>query len=283
WNIHNEDFFNIEAISNFKVRGSYGQLGNENIGLYRYQNLISATNGLEGAGGNPDITWEKVTILDIGADLGFWDNSLEITADYYDKVTSDILLEPTVALSGGVGRSFLNAGTVQNRGFELAFNYNKAVNDDLYFSVGPGFTYNTNKITELYGGPFYSGASVNQVGYPIGSIYGYQTNGLMQYEDFEADRKTAIGPALPNNQQGPGDIKYLDTNFDGIIDDNDQGVIGDPTPKFNYFANASVRWKRFDLEFLLQGAGKHDYSANLNGKSNGYLWHPINLSASGGV
>ncbi|QQT26413.1 TonB-dependent receptor [Sphingobacterium spiritivorum] len=281
WNVHNESFFNVEAISNFKIRASYGQLGNENIGLYRYQNLINTSNGTESVWGNPDISWEKVNILDIGLDMALFQNKLSLTFDYYDKKTSDVILYPSVAPSGAIGSAPLNAGEVTNKGLELSLNYNGKLSQDFDFSVRPGITYNKNKITDLLGGPYISGIEINEKGSSIKSYYGYASNGILQYSDFEADKTTAKVPVVAG--QGPGDIKYIDLNGDGIIDENDQQIIGDPTPRINYFANFNFRYKNLDLEFLLQGTGDHDYSGNLGGKSAGYLWHPLNMSASGGV
>ncbi|WP_437918682.1 SusC/RagA family TonB-linked outer membrane protein [Sphingobacterium sp. LRF_L2] len=281
WNIHNEDFFNFNAISNLKIRGSYGLLGNENIGLYRYQNLINTSNGTESVWGNPDISWEKVHITDLGMDMSVFDGKLGITFDYYDKRTKDVILNPAVAPSGSIGSAPMNAGEVSNRGYELSLNYNDKVGENFSFSIRPGFTYNKNKITDLLGGPYINGIEINEAGSAIKSFYGYVSNGILQFSDFESDKTTAKVPIVAG--QGPGDIKYVDLNEDGVINEDDQQVIGDPTPRVNYFANFSLSYKNFDLEFLLQGAGNHDYSGNLGGKSAGYLWHPINLSASGGI
>lgn len=281
WNVHNEDFFNLKAINNLKVRASYGQLGNENIGLYLYQNLINASNGTESVWGNPNITWEKVNILDLGLDLSLFNSKVGLTFDYYDKKTTDVLLKPSVAPSGAIGSAPINAGKVSNKGLELSVNYNDKINDHFNFSIKPGISYNKNKITELLGGPYNSGISTNRVGSAIKSHYGYVADGILQYTDFEEDKLTPKVPAFSG--QGPGDIKYVDLNGDGMLNEEDQRVIGDPTPRINYFANFSLNYKNFDFEFLLQGAGSHDYSANLGGKSNGYLWHPLNLSASGGI
>ncbi|MGN5953759.1 TonB-dependent receptor [Sphingobacterium lactis] len=281
WNVHNEKFFKIDAINNFKIRASYGQLGNENIGLYLYQNLINASNGTESVWGNPNISWEKVNILDIGLDLALFNSKLGLTFDYYDKKTTDVLLKPSVAPSGAIGSAPINAGNVSNKGWEISLNYNDRVGENFHFGIKPGVTYNKNKITELVGGPYRSGITINEVNYPISSQYGYVTDGILQFTDFEDDKITAKVPVLPG--QGPGDIKYVDLDNNGIINDKDQQIIGDPTPRLNYFANFNFSYKNFDLEFLLQGAGNHDYSANLGGKSAGYLWHPLNQSASGGI
>ena len=281
WNVHNESFFNVNAVSNLKIRASYGLLGNENIGLYRYQNLINTGNGTESVWGNPNITWEKVHILDIGVDLAVLNNKLGLTFDYYDKKTTDVILMPAVAPSGSIGSAPINAGQVSNKGLELSLHYNGDAGNNFSYSVRPGITYNKNKITDIFGGPYISGIEINEKGHSIKSYYGYVSEGILQYSDFEDNKITAKVPIVAG--QGPGDIKYVDLNEDGQIDENDQQVIGDPTPRINYFANFSFNYKKFDLEFLLQGAGNHDYSANLGGKSSGYLWHPINMSASGGV
>jgi TonB-linked SusC/RagA family outer membrane protein len=281
WNVHNESFFNVGAINNLKLRASYGLLGNENIGLYRYQNLINTSNGVESVWGNPDISWEKVHILDLGLDVAVLDNKLSLTFDYYDKITKDVILQPTVAPSGAIGSAPLNAGEVRNRGFEVSLNYNERISENFSFSIRPGITHNKNEITKLTGGPYISGISINEVGHSIQSQYGYVSNGILQYSDFADDKYTPLVPTLSG--QGPGDIKYIDLNGDGAINEDDQQVIGDPTPRLNYFTNINLSYKRFDLEFLLQGTGSHDYSGNLGGKSSGYLWHPLNMSASGGI
>lgn len=282
WNVHKESFLSgVKFISNFKLRASYGQLGNENIGLYKYQDLISATNGLESVWGNPNITWEKVNMLDIGADLGFLkDNSLTLTIDYYNKLTKDIILFPANSLVGGIGESPVNSGSVRNRGWEAAISYTRSLSKDFSFSVKPAVTYNKNEIISLTGGEDINGITINREKYSLGSYYGYKTNGLLQADDFNADGTAKI-PVVSG--AGPGDIKYIDLNKDGQITDSDQDVMGDPTPKLNYFANFSFTWKNFDLEFLIQGIGKNDYSANIAGKSSGYLWNPLNFDASGGV
>ena len=282
WNVHNESFFNVQTINNLKIRASYGKLGNENIGYYQYQNLIDATNGTETIWGNPDITWEKVRITDLGFDLSLFQSKFGLTFDYYDKKTTDMIMRPMIPPSGSLGAVRLNAGAVSNKGIEVQVTYNEKVNPDLSFSIRPGITYNKNKIVALEGGVFQESGIVRQrEGYALGSYYGYVSDGILQLSNFDEYGNPNV--LLVNESQGPGDIKYKDLNNDGVINDDDQRIIGDPTPRVNYFANFSVNYKKFDLEFLLQGAGNHDYSANLGGKSSGYLWHPLNLSASGGI
>jgi TonB-linked SusC/RagA family outer membrane protein len=259
WNVHNENFFrNVKFINNLKLRASYGQLGNDNIGYYKYQTLISTSNGVESSYGNPNITWETVNMLDIGADIGlFKGNKLELTFDYYDKVTNDIILNPPLPLVGGFeGAVPVNAGKVKNKGFELSLNYNANIGNHITLSVRPGVSYNDNTIMALAGGPYITGTTINQVGGSIGSIYGYRTDGLLQASDFDANGNPLI-PTLPNAK--PGDIKYLDLgNKDGVINSQDQTLIGNPVPQWNYFSNFRVTFKNLDLEFLLQGTDKSD-------------------------
>ena len=126
-------------INNLKLRGSYGYLGNENIGLYKYQTLINSSSGVEATYGNPNITWETVHMMDVGADVGLFHGKLELTFDYYDKITNDIILNPSLPLVGGFeGEVPVNAGKVKNKGWELSMNYNANINRKVSISVRPG-------------------------------------------------------------------------------------------------------------------------------------------------
>ncbi len=282
WNLHNENFLkNSKVFNSFKLRASYGQLGNESIGLYQYQSLISATNGVESSFGNNVIGWETVNMFDIGADISFSkDNRFSLTFDYYDKVTTDIILKPEISLVAGIGEASINAGKLTNKGFEFTFNYRPKVGKDWNMYIKPGLTFNKNNVVNLVGDRIISGVGVIAENSPIGAFFGYKTDGLLQAEDFNTDGSAKI-PVIKFS--GPGDIKYIDLNMDGVIDDSDKDIIGSANPELNYFLNYSLSYKKFDIEFLIQGVGKHDYSANISGKSNGYLWNPLNFDASGGV
>lgn len=285
WNINKENFLRTSTlVNNLKLRASYGQLGNQNIGLYQYQTTINNTSGVETAYGNPDITWETVNMLDIGLDVGlFRSNKIEAVFDYYDKLTKGIILEPPLSYVGGFeGAVPVNAGKVSNKGWELSLNYNDRIGRHIRLSIRPGLTYNDNKIMSLVGGPYIQSSTVenlsttviNEAGSPIGSFYGYRTDGLLQDADFNKDGTAKI-PVLKGEQ--PGDIKYLDVNGDGVIDANDESNIGNPTPKLNYFANVKISYGDLDLEFLLQGVGKSEaLLADM-------LALPLNLSKDGGV
>jgi len=277
WNLHNENFLkDSRVINNFKIRASYGKLGNDNIGLYRYQTLINNTNGVETTYGNPNITWESVNMLDIGLDLGLLkNNKLELTFDYYDKLTKDIILTPTLPLIGGFESDVpVNAGEVKNKGWELSLNYNDRIGQDVHISFRPGLSYNKNEIQKLLGGDIVTTTAISKVGGPIGGVFGYRTDGLLQASDFDNTGKPLI-PVLPNAK--PGDVKYLDLDGDKVIGLGDQGLIGNPVPQLNYFANFSVAYKNFDIEALIQGTGKSDAVLY------GMFAYPLDFSADGGV
>jgi TonB-linked SusC/RagA family outer membrane protein len=278
WNVHNENFMKgVGFINNFKLRGSYGYLGNENIGLYKYQTLVSSTNGVESTYGNPNITWETVHMMDAGADIGLLNGKLELTVDYYDKITNDIILNPSLPLVGGFeGEVPVNAGRVKNKGWEVSMNYNAKAGRNVSISVRPGVSYNTNTILNLVAGPYINttGTTIDQTGSSIGSLYGYKTDGLLQTGDFDNSGK-ALVPVLPN--AAPGDIKYLDISEDGEINAKDQTLIGNPVPQLNYFSNFRVSVKKLDLEFLIQGTGKSD-AVLLD-----MFALPLDLSKDGGV
>lgn len=279
WNVHKENFLkNSRAVSNLKIRASYGQLGNQDIAAYRYQNLINTSSGVEDIWGNPDITWETVKMLDLGFDLGLLQNKMEVTFDFYDKKTSGILLEPPVSYVGGLGKVPINAGEVSNKGWELAVNYNDKITKDLNFSIRPGITFNRNRILSLLGGPYINAdlnvSTINQVGGPVFGVYGYEANGLLQTSDFGSDGKGLVPVAIG---QKPGDIRYVDKNADDIIDSKDQQLIGNSNPEYNYFANFKLDYKNWDLEWLIQGVSNADIAMR------GMLAYPLDMSADGGV
>ncbi|NLU92196.1 TonB-dependent receptor [Chitinophaga sp. Ak27] len=275
WNVHKENFMqSLRAINSLKLRASYGRLGNENIELYQYQNMISANDGVESVFGNPDITWETVDMLDLGVDMSLFKGKLELTFDYYDKRTNGIILNPPVSYVGGMGTTPINAGKLRNKGVELSLNYNSNIGKNITLSVRPGFSYNNNELLSLRGGPYISGGTIHKEGYALGSLYGYKTNGLLQASDFKADG-TPLVPIIANEK--PGDIHYVDVNGDNVIDGKDQTVIGNPTPKVDYFANIRLTYKKWELEMLLQGVSKDDAILA------GMLAYPLDMSFDGGV
>lgn len=302
WNLHEESFMKPlkEQVNEFKVRASYGLLGNENIGLYKYQTLIDAGNGNETVFGNPDITWETVHMLNIGADIRLF-KDWTITFDYYDKVTKDMIITPPISFIGGTSAAPLNSGEVRNRGWELDVNYGKQLTKDFGFNVHAGLSQNKNKIESLFGSPYDNGNRIHEVGYALNSYYVYPTDGLLQEGDFTKDTD---GKWIPKegivifDGQQPGDIKYKDISGpdgapDGKITTDDRVIRGDDQPDLNYFANISVNYRKWDFEILFQGVTgvnayySEPYSFGLNVSGDGQTplavqtdyWTPQNTDA----
>lgn len=258
WNVSNEAFMqDLKKISNWKLRASYGLLGNnQNVGNYAYQTTISPDNGVENSFGNPDITWEKDKMLDIGTDLALFNADVTLTIDWYNKITDDILLTPPLPeasglSSYGVSSIAINAGKVRNRGWEFALNLNKDITPSLNLFAKLGLSSYKNTILSLPGGPYFPGNTIDQVGEPIGVYYGYKTSGLIQESD--------VGKIPIFSGEEPGDIKYTDLTGDGILDDSDRAIIGNPNPEVNYFIDLGGKFKGFDFEVLLNGYGKSTF------------------------
>lgn len=297
WNLHEESFLKpiMKFLNEFKLRASYGVLGNENIGLYRYQTLIDAGNSDEIIFGNPDITWESVYMLNIGADIRLF-KDLSITLDFYDKLTKNVIVTPPISYIGGILSAPINAGEVRNRGWELDLNYSKRLLKDLDLNVHVGISQNKNKLEKMFGAPYDMGNRIHAVGHPLNSYYVYPTDGLLQENDFIKD---AEGNLIPKegivifDGQKPGDIHYVDTNDDEKITEKDRIIAGTDQPNLNYFANISLKYKKLDFGILFQGVTGTDayytgpYAYGLNTAGDGLTplavqtdyWTPTNTDA----
>ncbi len=277
WNASNEDFFNALApiVTTLKVRTSYGVLGNQEIPDYLYVPTINSNinytvgqgqylwNGsTQTAFATPNIKWESSKTFDIGTDWGFFNNSLSLTADYFVRKNTDILLQVPLPLSSGASGSnpYVNAGSITNKGLELALSYNGQVSDFKYQLTGT-FTSIKNEVTSLgtgsqqiFGGqPTHHGASatVTQAGLPVGAFYLIKDEGLFQSQE-EINAYTKGGQLIQPNAK-PGDIKFQDANGDGVIDQNDRQYVGSPTPDFTFGFGGNASWRNFDLTIFFQG------------------------------
>ncbi len=277
WRVSEEGFWKDSSLSrwfdNLKVRLSYGVLGNQNIGLYPYQQtyslgynypLGSPASLNSGASmtvyNNQDITWEKTAITDIGIDFSLWKGRLSGTVDYFYKYTSDILapVEVTDIMGRSVGQS--NVGAVSNQGIEVNLAYNGHVGKEFQFSIAPNFTWVKNAVEELANGATEEINNGRIVGQPIGIIYGYKTDGLF-VDQTEIDN----APEQLIGKLGikPGYVKYKDISGpDGVPDGKvdaqyDRTVLGSTTPKFYYGLNLTASYKGFDFSALFQGLGGH--------------------------
>ena len=256
WNLHNENFLrNADAINEMKLRLSYGQTGNQGIPSYSpfavlavsntiFNNQVSAGLAVETLP-NPNLKWEFTDQADIGVDAGFFDNKLNFTVDAYYKRTEDLLLRMPIPTSTGFSQRLTNIGNIENKGLEVALN---TVNLNGKFKWTTDFTFsaNRNKVLDLGGAEqqtftdqFSNGqfTGLLRVGESLGTWIGFETNGVFSYEDFDDDGAlidNSFGtPSNVNSNSIPklGDVKYVDQNNDGIIDDNDRTIIARTQPK----------------------------------------------------
>ena len=302
WRISEEPFFEPgrKIFSDLKLRGSWGMLGNQNIGNYPYQATIATgqnytfggqtVDGISPLNGvNSDIKWESTTTTDIGLDAALLNGKITFTGDYFIRKTSDILLALPVANAFGLTAPVINAGNVENKGIELMAGYHFR-NRDFSFDVNANFSFIKNEITSLAGtGPFPDGSTIQGVGLPINSLYGWVSEGLFQSQaeiDKHASQNGMGGPVAP------GDIMYKDLNNDKVIDGNDRQFLGTYFPKITYGFSISARYKDFDAVVFLQGVG--DVKSFVSGRILGSLydkdgdptsiwldrWTPTNPNAS---
>ena len=272
WIISNEAFMqNIKWLSSLKLRGSWGKLGNQEIGNYAYTETLSAQGsyffgdnkyiGMKTSKiANGNIKWETTTITDFGFDASFWDGRISVVFDWYNKETSDILLQlpmPSIFL-GSLAAPYQNAGKVRNRGWELAGNYQDR-QGDWQWQAGFSLAGVSNKIIDMNGQESISGSTINREGYAIGSYYALKAIGLYRTED-DLKRTNSEGKIITQNGQAPvlGDIMYEDFNDDGNINDEDRQIIGNPFPKLQYSFTLGASWKDFDLTTFWQGVSGLD-------------------------
>lgn len=255
WIISKENFMkDVSWIDYLKLRASWGNSGNQEIPDHTYETLVTKVGGVKITRfGNPDVKWEVTSQTDIGVDLTILKNKLTVSADYFVKKTKDILLTvqlPSLAV-GEIDRTYVNAGEVSNKGFELGLNFH---NDDHAFKYGANLNIATlkNNVDKLYtyvksidGGNTHT---LTTVGHPISAYYGLAFDGIYQ----NAAEITETLFTNSNNAQ-PGDIKYKDINKDGQINASDRTFIGNPIPKFTYGFSFSADYKNFDFSFLIQG------------------------------
>jgi len=256
WIISNEEFMkDAQWISELKLRGSWGQAGNQEIPNNTYQTLVSESGGIVNVVryGNPDVKWETTTQTNFGIDFGVLKNRLSLTADYFVKKTDDILLTvglPAVSV-GVIDRTYVNAGEVTNKGFEFGLNFRNQEHAFKY-NVNANIATLTNRVNKLQ--EFVKNINDDrthtrtEVGQPINSYFGLVFDGIYQ-------TPAEVSSHLFTNPNGalPGDIKFKDLNGDGQINADDRTTIGNPVPKLTYGFAFSSSFKKFDFSFLLQG------------------------------
>lgn len=271
WNIANEDFFNKEgSISGLKLRLSYGQTGNNNVGNFASRQLYGGgANYLDSPGivptqlGNPDLKWETTTQTVVGLDLGFLSDRILVTADYYIKDTDDLLLNRPIPTTSGFTTVLQNVGSVKNTGVDLGITTVNIDNKDLSWSTTFTLGYLKNEVTSLVDDiPFDAGfANRIAVGQSLGSFFGYQTDGIFQ-NDAEIEAAATQPNAAPGDIRfkdisgGPGEDGILGTDDDlapdGVINDNDRTYLGKFLPDFSGGLNNSLKYKGFNFDFFFQ-------------------------------
>lgn len=263
WVVSKENFFdNINYLDYLKLKGSWGVLGNKNIDdRYRYPAFPTLTNANSGVFGNnvvaalereyipdPNLNWETVHSYEVGVELNTLKNRLHFEANYYNKLTKDVLT--LIAGPSGTLPGLGNLGEIKNNGFEFAANWNDRISQDWSYSVSGNFTTIKNEVTRLNktGFEIINGPARTTAGYPIGYFYGYIHDGI-----YQTNTEILKSPANTIGAVQPGDIKYRDINGDGKIDTEDRTLIGNPTPDFIYGGTLSLSFKGLDLGVDLQG------------------------------
>lgn len=277
WMISEENFFpSLGALEVVKLRASWGINGNQEIGDYQFISTIDRTRGYIFGGGrafgaspsyiaNLDIRWEESEQIDIAIDFGAFDNRLTGTVDYYIKTTKGLL--ERIPIPGHVGNDppFANVGSVENRGVEMSLNWRNH-GRDLRYSIGANAAYNQNKMTKignaegvLPGATWAVAGMITraELGLPIAYFYGWVTDGIFQNWNEVYQHINSEGQMLQPNAQ-PGDVRFVDINGDGVIDEKDRTMIGNPTPDWTFGMNANFEFRNFDLSFLVIGSYGND-------------------------
>lgn len=272
WVFSNEEL--MKDYKNFslgKLRLSWGKLGNQEIGNYAYAATLGASgNYFFDQGGdkqagmvqtsvpNEDIKWETTRSINVALDLGFFNNRIQTTFEWFDKKTSDILMQlamPGIFL-GSLNAPYQNVGAVRNRGWEWNVNYSDSKGDWVW-NVGFNLSHVKNEILEMGGlEETISGQTINRIGNPIGAYFGYKAIGMYRTE-ADLQRTNSKGEVIKQNGVAPklGDIMYADLNDDGNITADDRDIIGNSFPKYSYSFNLGASWKNFDLSTFWQGVG----------------------------
>ncbi|PWK27410.1 TonB-linked SusC/RagA family outer membrane protein [Arcicella aurantiaca] len=265
WRLSEEDFMkNVSAVSELKLRASWGQAGNYNIGDYSSIATLGFANYTFGAaqvGGqspnrisNPDLTWEKSQTIDVGVDVGFLKNRFTAAFDYYTKKNTDLLLNVPVPLATGFATSLTNIGEVLNQGWEFELTSRNINQGAFQWTTSVNLSHNENKVVHLAPGDaqiyipssFDIPHSVLKVGDPMYAFYVVKMTGILSQADI--DNKVAL-----YGTQTAGDPKYFDANNDGKIDANDRVYAGKPNPDLIYGITNTLKYKGFDLSVLVQG------------------------------
>lgn len=296
WIVSNEAFASSQSwLSYFKLRASWGQVGNQNIDFFQYLAPVNFANlnyifgtkeGVLASGaypsrlGNESLQWETSEQTDLGFDSRFLNGNLDVTFDWYQKTTKDWLIRAPILATAGAEAPFINGGDVKNTGIELAVSYSNNIGDFNY-TVGVNGSYNKNEVGQIptadgvvHGNPnqlfdnaaeFYRAAN----GQPIGYFWGLQTNGIFQSEE-EVNSYTSGEGKLVQLNAAPGDLRYVDQNGDGLISTLDNVNIGNPNPDYTFGITLSANYKAFDFSLLASGVAGNQIVESYRNQANMY-------------
>ncbi|MBO0947709.1 SusC/RagA family TonB-linked outer membrane protein [Fibrella forsythiae] len=307
WAMTNETFMDRTKgwLDYLKIRASWGQNGNQSISPFQYLSTISFNGapffrysdktkfdngGYPNILSNPNVSWETSVQTDIGLDARLLGNRLGVTLDWYEKLTKDWLIQAPILASDGTGAPFVNGGDVQNKGIELALTWNDQVGTFTY-GLSANVAKQDNVVTRIANpegiihGP---NAALHadqketyraEVGKPIGYFWGLQTNGLFQNPEEVLNYKNAAGKIIQPAAQ-PGDLRYVDRNGDGVIDQSDYTMLGNPNPKFVFGFSFNCAYRGFDFSAITNGVAGNQVIWNyFNNTNHGtYNWSTLALS-----
>jgi len=298
WDIKAEDFMkDVTAISNLKLRLSYGKTGNDNIPAFLTSSSVwkgsannivysfgdganYATGSIVNSVPNPDLKWEETTQTDIGIDIGFLKNRLNFVFDYYNRANDDLLIETQIPLTTGlgnpgqVGTMWVNAASMKNTGFESSVSYTDN-SKEFKWDVSANLTYSTNEVTALgtvgdlpiSKGEFTAGignSTRTDIGYPLASYFGYVVDHVAkdkaEVDALNEKAKVATNGVKTEYKTGmkPGDYIMQDTDGNGYVDDKDRTYLGNPAPKWQYGGTFNGTYKAFDVQLMFQGVADVD-------------------------
>lgn len=262
WRVSSEDFMsNVSVVKNLLLRASWGRLGNQNIGTYPFASTLSLGSYSLGSQivpiaaltqmNNELISWETTEMTNLGVDIMLFDR-LNVSFDWYNKLTTDILLELDIPTTIGLEAPYQNAGSVRNRGWDASISY-RGGSSDFKYNVMFNISDVKNTVLDLRG-VSQSGLLVSREGYPINSIFALRADGYFQSQDEINAHSTQVGVLAP------GDIRYINQNphVDNVINADDYEVVGSTIPRFTYGLNLNAEYKNFTFNAFLQGVGKAD-------------------------